>query len=357
MREFKLESFSAEEDILNKGLGRNKPNISFGGDWDWGVPFVGGTSLDPNTDHSIWDASNWSENFGFGGSDSSLSEGTSESGGLTEEDKAMKAMFYKEIKKLFDQEYKPYTGDRYTNRSQDELDVLSKLKEGGGYQDLYDEASGKLDAVERDLGFTSDVYKDAAGYDIDRLSADASRLMDESSVYRDKVADTTMRQMTEAASRMGMINRGNEVTGGTAWGDRAPMLDMYGRQNYLTAAGDQLSKMNLGAYQDSLNRARQLNLDQQGAAGRYASSRKDYGNTALQNLGIGTGGLDKHYSTSLGAYGQDREYQDRDKGWAYKQWQDEQNYPFKKLAYSSGLYSGMPFEEKTITQQPASGGK
>ena len=255
----------------------------------------------------------------------------------------MKQMFYKEIKDLFEKEYKPYTKDRYTDRSQGELDVLKELKAGGGYQDLYDQAS-------RDLGFSSNVYKDATGYGIDEISADASRLMDEGSVYRDKVADTTMRQMTEAASRMGMINRGNEVTGGTAWGDRAPMLDMYGRQNYLTAAGDQLSKMNLGAYQDSLNRARQLNLDQQDAAGRY-------GDSTLKNLGVGTGGLDKHYSTSLGAYGQDREYQDRDKGWAYKQWQDKENYPFKKLAYSSGLYSGMPFEQKTTTYEPASGGK
>lgn len=346
MREFKLEAFSAEEDILNKGLGRNKPNISvpsFGGDWDWGVPFVGGTSLDPTTDHSIWDASNWGDSLGFGGSDSSLSEGTSESGGLSEEDKAMKAMFYKEIKKLFDEEYKPYEKDRYTDRSKGELDVLSKLKEGGGYQDLYDKAS-------TDLGFTSDVYKDAAGYDIDRLSADASRLMDEGSVYRDKVADETIRRMNELASMQGMVNRTNQVGSDTAWGDRATMQDMYGKQNYLSAAGSQLANLNFGAYQDSLNRARQLQLDRQGAAGRY-------GQTALQNLGIGTGGLDKHYSTSLGAFGQDRDYQDRDKGWDYKMWSDKQNYPFKKLAYASGLYSGMPFEEKTITQQPASGGK
>ena len=34
MREFELEAFSAEEDILNKGLGRNNPNIS--------VPSLGG---------------------------------------------------------------------------------------------------------------------------------------------------------------------------------------------------------------------------------------------------------------------------------------------------------------------------
>ena len=86
---------------------------------------------------------------GAGGSGSGGSGGgTTESGGLSEEDKAMKQMFYDEIKELFDQEYKPYTEDRYTNRSQDELDVLKELKAGGGYQDLYDQAS-------RDLGFSS----------------------------------------------------------------------------------------------------------------------------------------------------------------------------------------------------------
>ena len=281
--------------------------------------------------------------FGFTGGGGGGGGSTTESGGLSEEDKKMKQMFYEEIKELFGTEYTPYQGDRYADKSQGEKDLLSKLKGGGGYSSLYDTAR-------ENLGFTSGVYKDAAGYDVGDLDADARRLMDEGSTYRDTVADTTMRQMNEAASMSGMINRGREIGGGTAWSDRSGLQDMWGKQNYLSAAGDQLGRMNMSAYSNALDRARGLNVDRQTSAGLY-------GRTVLDDLGLGTGGLDKTYATSLGAFGQDRAYQDRDLAFDKKMWDEEQNYPFKKLAYSSGLYSGMPFEEKVITQQPGSSGK
>ena len=53
----------------------------------------------------------------------------------------------------------------------------------------------------------------------------------------------------------------------------------------------------------------------------------------------------------------DRAYQDRDLGVAYKDWQDKKNWDWKKLGLGSQLFSGMPIEEKGMTQQPASGGK
>jgi len=108
--------------------------------------------------------------------------------------------------------------------------------------------------------------------------------------------------------------------------------------------------MNLSAYNTSLDRARGLNIDKLNAAGRY-------GGTVMQDLGLGTGGLDKTYSTSLGAFGKDRAYGDRDLLTKKKAWDARENYPYKNLAFTSGIYSGMPFEEKVVTQQPASGGK
>ena len=338
MREFELEAFSAEEDILNKGLGRNKPNIVDlgGGNSNWGIPLsLGGTSLDPSTDHSIWNASTWSGALGLGGGGSGDGGGVEESGGLSEEDLAMKRKLYGKLEGLIDKPYNPYTGDRYTDRSPEELALLREMQGGADF-----------DTARANLGFTSDVYKKGAGYGVDELSADASRLMDEGSVYRDKVADATMRQMNEAATMSGMINRGHQVGGGTAFGDRAYMQDIWGKQNYLSAAGDQLGKMNLAAYQDSLNRARTLQQDRLGAAGLY-------GNTVLQDLGIGTQGQ----ASRFGAFQQDRGYQDRDKAWAKKMHDDRENYPYKNLAFASGIFSGMPFDEKVVTQQPAAGGK
>ena len=101
--------------------------------------------------------------------------------------------------------------------------------------------------------------------------------------------------------------------------------------------------MNMSAYNNALDRARGLNVDRQTSAGLY-------GNTVLDDLGIGTSGL----KSRLGAYQGSRAYKDRDLAWDKKMWDEEQNYPFKKLAYSSGLYSGMPFEEKVVNQQPGS---
>ncbi len=57
MSEFGLKAFSSEADVLNKGINRNIPNIN--------NP-LSGTSLDPATGHSIWNASTWSNMFGGG---------------------------------------------------------------------------------------------------------------------------------------------------------------------------------------------------------------------------------------------------------------------------------------------------
>jgi hypothetical protein len=65
MSEFGLKAFSSEADVLNKGINRNIPNIN--------NP-LSGTSLDPATGHSIWNASTWSNMFGGGGGDGGPSE-------------------------------------------------------------------------------------------------------------------------------------------------------------------------------------------------------------------------------------------------------------------------------------------
>ena len=349
MSEFKLEAFSAEESVLNKGLGRNMPNVNIPSLGDVGEfvtsgGSIGGSSLDPSSSHSIWNIGNYGEALGLGGgSGSSGGGGPEESGGLSEEDLAMKRRIYGELEGLMGKKYNPYTGDTQTDRSPEELELLNKLKEGGGYSSLYDTAR-------TNLGFTSDAFKNAAGYGVGDLDRDAGKLMDAGSTYRDKVADATIRQMNEAASNQGMINRGHQIGGGAAWGDRSTLQDSWNERNYLSAAGDQLGKMNMSAYNNALDRVGSLNVNKLNAASRY-------GDTVMQDLGLGTGSLDKTYATRFGAFGKDRAYQDRDLLTKKKAWEDKENYPYKNLAFASGIYSGMPFDEKVVTNQPASGGK
>ena len=354
MSEFKLEAFSAEESVLNKGLGRNMPNIAdipglSGGEWGTGLSF-GGSSLDPNTSHSVWNASTWS---GGGGSGSSGGGGgVEESGGLSEEDLEIKRLIYGELKGLMDKKYNPYTGDTQTDRSPEELALLEELKKGGGYSSLYDTARKNLGFGAEGVtpGSAADVFKTGMGYGTDELGIDTSALMDEGSTYRDKVADTTMRQMNEAASKQGMINRRHQIGGGAAWGDRSTLQDITSDQSFLTATGDVLGKMNMGAYDRARSDALSLKRGREGSAGLYSDA-------VMRDLGLGTGSLDKTYATKFGAFGKDRAYKDRDLLTAKKDWDARENYPYKNLAYASGIYSGMPFDEKVVTNEPASGGK
>ena len=66
-------------------------------------------------------------------------------------------------------------------------------------------------------------------------------------------------------------------------------------------AGDALTKLHYGAYKDAQDRARLLQQDRLGAAGRF-------GQTALTNLGIGR----EKFGSQVGAFRDDRAYQDRD---------------------------------------------
>ena len=318
MSEFKLEAFSAEEDILNRA-DRNRPNVqSPGGAFEKFFSMFGGGG-------------------GSGGG-----SGGQEYGGLSAQDKEMKKLIYDKIKTMFDQEHVPYEGDMFTDRSPEELALLEELKGGGGYQEHYDTAA-------RNLGFSGDVYKTGAEYGVSDLDRDTSELM-AGDPYRTEVSDRILRDMNRGASMSGMDLTGKQNFGGTGGGDRADLARLRSNLGYSEKAGDALSNLHYGALRDARGTARQLRQDRETSAGRF-------GSTALQKLGVGTGGLDKRYSTSLGAFTKDREYGDRDLKQARYEWEQKQNFPYKQLGFGTGLYSGMPFEEKVATTAPASGGK
>lgn len=280
----------------------------------------------------------WSINPGGSGGGGSSSEG-----GLSAEDLEIKKLLYGKLKDLADKGYVSYEGDMFANRSQGELDLLETLKGGGGYQPFYDQAS-------TNLGLSSDVYKKGMNYKTSDLDADAAELMQGGSTYRRDVADQTLADMNRAASMSGMNLSANALGSGAFGGDRAMLAQGLNQQNYLQAAGRQLGQMNMQAYNQSLNNAMKLRQ------GREQSAR-GYSDQVLKNLGINTQGLDKKYSTSLGAYKTDRGYLDRDLAQDRKDWDQEQNFDYNQLKYLTGIFGGMPFEEKVAKQQAASGGK
>ena len=273
----------------------------------------------------------WNSIFNSGGGGG----GSEEFGGLTEEDKAFKKMLYDQYNSLKDQDYESYSGDRYADRSPEELALLRQGQEG---DPIYDRAS-------KDLGFSQDIYKKGAQYGVGDLDRDAGELMS-GDPYRNEVSERILRDMNRGASMSGMDLTGSQNFGGTANTDRADLARLSSNLGYSEKAGDALTNLHYGALKDARGTARQLHGDRQGAAGRYA-------NTALSNLGIGR---DK-YSSQIDAFGRDRAFGDRGLAYDKKMWDEKQNYPNKQLAFGSGLFSGMPFEEKVVSNQPASGGK
>jgi len=263
---------------------------------------------------------------GGGGGDTSY-------GGLSAQDEEFKKYLYDKFKELPD-EYEAYEGDRFTDRTPEELALMQEMQGGA----MFDEAK-------KDLGFAGDVYKKGATYGARELDEEASALM-EGDLYRNEVAEKIKRDMNRGASMSGMDLTGTQNFGGTGGGDRADLARLSSNLGYQRQAGEALTGLHFGALRDARSTARGLRSDRETSAGRF-------GNTALQNLGIGK---DK-YASQLGAFQEDRSYQDRDKAWDYKNWQDQMNYPWKKLSYASNMFSSMPIEEKVMTQQPASGGK
>ena len=150
-----------------------------------------------------WDdlGDQWNAWFRSGGS----SPPPEEFGGLSPEDKAFKKMLYDQFGELPD--YEAYTGDRYADRSPEELALLKQAQEG----------HPMFDAASKDLGFASDVYKTGAGYGVDELQDDAEKFMT-SDLYRNEDSDRILRDMNRGASMSGMdINRAalGSFAGGT----------------------------------------------------------------------------------------------------------------------------------------------
>ena len=145
-----------------------------------------------------WDAAGdqWNAWFRSGGGGGGPGQ---EFGGLSAEDEAFKKMLYERFGDLPD-EYESYTGDRFADRSPEELALMQQMQEG---HPMFDKAS-------KDLGFAGDVYKTGAQYGVDQLDRDTSRLMS-GDPYRNEVSERILRDMNRGASMSGMDIRGQGI--------------------------------------------------------------------------------------------------------------------------------------------------
>lgn len=260
-------------------------------------------------------------------------------GGLSEQDRAFIDQLYEDYGNLPDA-YEAYTGNRFADISPEEQSVLQNMMQGGGYKPLFDEAS-------KNLGLAGDVYKTNMNMtDQDIINqADAYR-----NPFEQNISSSIMRDLSGALSQSNMANQSNAFQSGAGGGSRVNFANQAQNEALIRGAGDAIGNLRYRNYTDSINMARQANRDR-------ATSASNYGNYVMQNLGIGTGGLDKDFSTRLGAFATDRSNQQQDLDFGFEEYQREKMFPFSKLSFGGNLIGSLPLEQKQAVPQQASGGK
>ena len=235
-----------------------------------------------------------------------------------------------------------YSGKKFSDFTDNEKKILAQLQQGGGYKALYDKAG-------TNLGLAQDATKSVMDYGESDLATDANQLMNP---YQRDVVEATKRQMQEMSGGLATQTGASAYGAGAGGGSRHALANVANNLGLVDRFSQVASNLNMQGYNNALANARGLqNLKLRGA--------NQYSNLVNQQLGIGTGGLDKDYSTKLGAEGQIRGMKDRELGDKYKTWQQKQMFPWMKAKFGSQLLSGMPVmpETTTTTSQPERSGK
>ena len=286
----------------------------------------------------LGDFENWKSGWLFNPSGGS-GGGSYEAGGLSEDDIAFKKKLFEMFENLPD-EFTKYTGNRYADMSPGEQSVLKNLQGGGGYQPLYDKAT-------KDLGFSQDIMRGAADYDTTKLTADTQALMNP---YEQSVIDASLADVSSAAAAINAQTGASALGLGAYGGTGAARAKQLATQPLLKQHAATSAGLRKSGYDTAMNQAMGLQQNRQGVAMNMAG-------LTGQELGFGVGGLDKKYTSQFSGYGQERAYKQQDLDFDFDQWQKEQGYDFQKLAFGGNLFSGMPYEQKQVAMQPASGGK
>lgn len=277
----------------------------------------------------------WSNNKG------DMASSTTTTGGLTENQLRLEDDLYDLWANLPD-EMPEYQGRKFSDFTDNEKRILAQLQQGGGYKALYDKAG-------TNLGLAQTATKSVMDYGASDLTRDANQLMNP---YQRDVVEATKRQMQELSGGLATQTGASAYGAGAGGGSRHALTNVANNLGLVNQFGQIAGNLNMQGYRDAMTNARALQQQKLTGANQYA-------NLVNQQLGIGTGGLDKDYSTKLGAEGQIRGMKDRELGDKYKTWQHKQMFPWMKGKYGSQLLSGMPVmpETTTTTNQPERSGK
>ena len=295
---------------------------------------MGGLKLDQDYWGGLtdWWNSLWGNSGGGSGAPDSV-------GGLSEKDRAFIDNLYTEYGNLPDA-YEAYTGNRFANISPAEQQILTQLQGGGGYKSLYDDAR-------TNLGLSGDVYKE-------NMNLTDQELLQQSEAFRNPfkqdISSSIMRDLSGALSKSNMNNQSSAFSSGAGGSSRVNFANQAQNEALIRGAGDAIGNLKYKNYTDSLNMARTANQDRMTGA-------TSYGNYVNQDLGLGVGGLDKDFGTKMSAFAQDRSNQQQDLDFGFEEWGRKQMFPWTKLSFGGNLIGGLPLEQKTAVQQPATGGK
>ena len=260
-------------------------------------------------------------------------------GGMTQADNDFKKYLYNLAYNL-PNDYEQFSGNRFADISPEEQSIIRQLQGGGGYAPMYDTAR-------TNLGLAGDVYKSQMGVSNKDLVSQAD---DFQNPYLADVEQQIGGQLSQALANANISNNASAFGSGAGGGSRVGYAMQPTQEALFRGAGDAIANTRFASYTDSLNRARQANVDR-------ARSADSYANYVNQDLGLGVGALDKDYLTKLGAFRQDRANQQQDLDFKYEESVRDRMFPFQRLATLGNLFGNVPIEEKVVEQKPAEGGK
>ena len=265
--------------------------------------------------------------------------GSGDEGGMSTDDLKFKKYLYDQIYNL-PGTYEGFDGPRYAEMSPEEQATLDQLKAGGGYADQFSQARSNL-------GLAGDVYHSA-------MNQSDAQLLEQAQQFRNPflagMQGQIERGLTKSLSDANIANNANAFTSGAEGNTRVGYAMQPTQEALFRGAGDAMTNLQYNAYTDSINQARQSNRDRMTGASAY-------GQYVNQDLGLGINALDKDYGTKMGAFAQERGFDQRDLDFNYDEDVRRRMFPFSRISTVANAFGSIPIEDKIVKNEPAEGGK
>ena len=251
---------------------------------------------------------------------------------------------------VLDEEYEAYDGDRFEDKSQDTKDAMQQVRDAQGTgQDAYT-ASGKVAAGV--AGYAPDKVGDQSflsGKGVDKyMNPHTSNVI---SGMQDNAMRTMQMQREALGSKAQMSGAGmgsrSALEKGAMQGEVMRNLNQQTgqmlNQSYRDASAQKRADMNMARDADKYNvganeRAQGINLAGAEAGSRAADRSRSAAYEDASRL--------SQVGAANEAYGQ------RDKDFAYDEWNDEKNFDREKYSWGANLLSGAPSGQEVNQSNP-----